>query len=235
MKGIVFTLGLIIAFTQLDAQEALNEVKKLAYGNPFNAGNENFINMTNALSDDKEFSLMMFDDWKSIEINGANDELINIDSANYHMEADKILFIQRGSMFELYPEKIQCAEIDGHKFVSLTYEADKKSLERAYFEVLVEGEYTLLTRRDLVEEVSNTSPLGLAATREVRFVLTEKLYYQTASGKRPLEVPRKKADFTKIFRRDRNELASYAKENKFSLKRTEDVQAIFNYYNSLAD
>ncbi len=235
MKRIVFTLGFIITLLQLDAQEALNEVKKMAYGNPFNAGNENFINMSNALSDDKEVSLMMFDDWKSIEINGANDELIYIDSANYHMEADKILFVRHGSMYELYPEKIQSAEIDGHKFVSMTYEADKKSLERAYFEVLVAGDYTLLSRQGLVEEVSNTSPLGLAATREVRFVLTEKLFYQAASGRRPLEVPRKKADFTKIFRRDRNELASYAKANKCSLKKTEDVRAIFNYYNSLAD
>ncbi|RLD19256.1 MAG: hypothetical protein DRI69_08750 [Bacteroidetes bacterium] len=235
MKRKLFSLLFIIAFQQMGAQEALGEVKKMAYGNPFNAGNENFINLTNALSDDQQVSLMMFDNWKSIEINGVNNELILIDSANYHMEEDKFLFVHHGGLYELYPEKIEFVHIDNHKFVNLTYEAERKSLERAYFEVLVDGDYILLSRRELVQEITNTSPLGLSATREVTYVLTEKLYYQSSSDRRPLEVPRKKADFTKIFRRDRSELADYAKGNKYSVKRTEDVISIFNFYNSMAD
>jgi len=234
MRNTTFTLIFMIALLQLSAQEALTEVKKLAYGNPFNAGNENFINMTNSMSDDNQVSLMMFDDWKPIEIHGVKDELIFIDSANYHLEANKILFIQHGNLYELYPEKIQNAQIDNHKFVSLIHEVDKKTLQRSYFEILVEGDYNLLSKQELVKEITNSSPLGLSATKEVRFVLTEKLYYQSSSGRRPVVVPKKKADFTKIFRRDRDKLVSYAKSNKLSLKRTEDVRTIFNYYNSLA-
>jgi len=218
---------------QIYAQEALSEIQKLAYGNPFNAANENFINMANSFSDDNQVSLLMFDDWKSAEILGSNAEHVVIDSANYQMEADLILFVKDGNLYELYAEKIQYARIDNHKFVSLTYEAKKKNLERAYFEVLVEGDYSLLRKQKLVKEISNTSPLGLSATREIRYLLMEKLYYQTSNGRRPLEVPSKKADFTKIFRRDRNELAAYAKSNKLSLKNTADVEALFKYYNSL--
>ncbi len=235
MKRTTVALVFIIAFLQVGAQEALSEVQKLAYGNPFNAGNENFINMTNAMSNDNQVSLMMFDDWKQIEIHGVDAEHVILDSANYHMEADKILFIQRGNLYELFPEKIRYATIDGHKFVSMIYEVEKKTLGRSYFEVLVEGDYTLLCKQELVKEITNSSPLGLAATREVKFVLTEKLYYQTDSGKRPQEVPRKKSDFTKIFRRDRNEIASFAKSHKYSVKKTEDVRSIFNYYNSLEE
>jgi hypothetical protein len=233
MKRHIFILSLLLIVFHLNAQEALSEVKKLAYGNPFNSGNENFINMTNALADDQQFSLMMFDDWKPLEINGAESELVIIDSANYHMEADKILFVRKGMMYELFPEKIKHALIDEHKFVSLTYAAEKKTLKRAYFQVLVEGSYTLLSKQELVKEISNSSPLGLAATREVHYVLHETLFYYTESRTRPVPVPKKKADFIKIFRRDREELAAYAKSNKYSLKRTEDVKAIFSYYNSL--
>jgi hypothetical protein len=230
----MITLGFVIYFLELSGQEALAEVKKLAYGNPFNAANENFINMANSFSDANQVSMMLFDDWKPVKIIGVDAENIIIDSANYHLEADKIVFIQDGNLYELFPEKIQYAQIDEHKFVSMLYEADKKSLERGYFEMLVEGDYNLLCKQMLVKEISNSSPLGLAATKEVKFVLTEKLYYQASNGKRPLKVPGKKADFINIFRRDRNELASFAKSNKYSLKRTEDIESIFNYYNSLA-
>ena len=231
----ILVWALVIAIGQLCAQEALTEVKKLAYGNPFNAGNENFINMMNSMSDDNQVSLLMFDDWMPMEIIGADAQHVIMDSANYHLEADKILFIQRGNLYELFPEKVQYAQIEEHKFVNLVHEVEKKELGRAFFEVLIEGDYNLLCKHEMVKEITNTSPLGLAATKEVKFVLSERLYYQTSNGRRPIKVPKKKADFTKIFRRDRNTLASFAKENKLSLKRRQDVLTIFNYYNSLAE
>ena len=217
----------------LVGQQALDENKRLAYGNPFNAGNENFINAMNALEENEQVSLLLYPGWRSLEIFGADEEYLVFDSANYHIQADKILFVHKGNMYELYPEMIDSATIGESSFISTIFEKDKQSLERGYFEVLVQGEYRLYRRYVLEQQVSNDSPLGLPATKEVKFVRSADLFYMGGGARRPTALPRKKGDFIKIFRTDRDEMIDYAKSNRLSIRKSEDVSALFNYYNSL--
>ena len=164
---------------------------------------------------------------------GVNGELIVMDSANYHLADAKILFIYGGGMYELYPEKIQTARIGSHHFVSMQYEEKPRKLSRAYFEVLANGDYALLVRHDIEKQVTNDSPLGLPSTKEEKYVRTLDMYYLPEGATRPREVPLKKSEFIKIFRRDRNEMIEYAKANKLSQKDVEEVTQLFQYYNSI--
>jgi len=225
----------LFTFTCPMAQQSLTETKRFAYGNPFSMSNENFINVTNALEDDKLVRLLMYDEWKELEARGIEDELIVIDSANYHIEADKILFVQSGAMYELFPEKIKEVKLHDKLFLSVVYEAEKKQLRRGYFEVIREGEYRLLKKWELQKRVTNSSPLGLPAAREEKLTREETFFYQTSPDRRPIALPKKKTDFIEIFRRDRRDMTEYAKSNKLSPKSEEDVIMMFDYYNSLAD
>ncbi len=217
------------------SQQSLTETKRFAYGNPFSMSNENFINVTNALEDNELVSLLMYDEWQELEVTGMDQELISIDSANYHMEADKILFIESGAMYELFPEKVKEAKLRDKVFVNLVYEANKKDLRRGYFEVIVEGDYRLLKKWELERRITNSSPLGLPAAREERLTRVEELYYQTSPERRPIALPKRKTDFIEIFRRDRRDMAEYAKANKLSPKNESDVIMLIEYYNSLEE
>ena len=219
----------------MEGQQSLTEVKRIAYGNPFNMANENFINVTNALDDNKMVSLLLFDDWKQLEVTGVEDELIIIDSANYHLEADKMLFVENGALFELFPEKVREAMIADHHFVSLLYEVDKKQLRRGYFEIIVSGDFSLLKKYDLERRITNSSALGLPASREENLMRTQELYYQTAPDRKPIVLPKKKTDFINIFRRDRREMVDFAKTNKLSPKVEDDAVMLFEHYNSLVN
>ena len=216
-----------------NGQTSLDEVKRQVYGNPCGAPNENFINMTNEMFDDNSVSLLLFDDWKALEVIGTNNENIIIDSANYQLEADKILFVYKNEMFELFPDKVLEATIENHRFVSLTYEADKREIVRGFFEIVLEGDMRLLKRWELNRQITNDSPLGLPAAREEKYVLTEELYYQASEGRRPAPIPGKKADFIKIFNRDRSKMVDYAKMNRLNPKKSDDVIALIIYFNSL--
>ena len=228
LLALLITSACGIAFSQT----ALDEVKRQVYGNPFGAANENWINMTNSMFDDNSVSLLLLDNWKPLEVQGTKGELILIDSANYHIESDKILFVFKNAMFELYPEKTEEAILDSRKFVSMPFEQDKQ-LRTGYFEVLIEGEVSLYQRWELNRKVTNSSPLGLPAAREEKYELDERLFYRRNSSTRMVRVPSKKTDFVKIFRRDRYEMVDYAKRNRLNPRRTEDVVAMIDYYNGL--
>ena len=230
-----FLLAFFFLPLTLFSQEALEEVKRQAYGNPFNASNENFINLSNQMGEDGKVSLVLFNDWMPLEIHGKEDNAyVTIDSANYHIMNDKVIFIKDAAYFELYPEKVEHIELNGVKFVSMSYQDDGSST-LSYFEVLEEGDYTLLRRHSMKREVRNDHPMGLAAAKEISFDRKEFLYYLPQGKSRPVEIPRKKKDFVQIFRRDRFEMVSYAKENRLSTKEVADVRSMFKYYNSLAE
>ncbi len=228
IRLLIFTACSNVAF----GQTALDEMKRQVYGNPFGAANENWVNMTNAMFDDNQISLLLLDSWETLEVEGADGELIMIDSANYHIEADKILFVYQGAMFELYPERVASALLDSTRFVSMTFDNDKE-LTRGYFEVLAQGDMWLYRRWSIDRVVTNSSPLGLPAAREERYELSEDLYYRLDSSSRPRELPKKRSDFIKIFRRDRSKMVDYAKRNGLNPKRNEDVLMLIAYYNSL--
>lgn len=234
MKDLLLILFLLGTFHSASSQDALTEVKMLAYGNPFDASNANFIRIDNEMARLKQTSLLLFDQWESIAVVAHDSSSFKIDTANYHIQNDMMLFVYEGNMYQLYPEMIQSAVIANREFLSLLYEAKPKVLERGYFEILVYGEYLLLRRHEIELEVTNSNPLGMVFTKEENLVKSESLYYLRSGSSRPQELPRKKSDFIRIFRSNRDDLIDYAKSNHLSQKNTEDVSRIFAYYNGIS-
>jgi hypothetical protein len=217
------------------SQQSLDEVKKLAYGNPFTDANESFINTVNEMASGDLFSLMLFSGWEEMEVFGKDASHIVVDSANYHIRDDRILFIEEDVYYELYPERITHVRIGDRHFIYDQYKANKRSLVASYFELLEDGDYRLLRKHVIEREVKNNHPMGLPAAREVRFRHTADLYYQTGPKARPEPLPTRKRDLIRIFRRDRDEMVIFAAENKISLRDDEEMRAFFAYYNSLAE
>ena len=225
-------LFLFLVATELPGQQALTEIKKQAFGNPYNAANENFINMMNEMSAPGKVSLLLFDSWVPMEIIGKDSSWVIVDSANYHIEQDKILFFNQGQFYQIFPEKIDHIVIGERRFISTQY-VHKKSVERAYFEVLVDGDFTLLQQHRIERKVTNNNPMGLPAAREIEWIQSGDLYYLTSSARRPEPVPSKKRDLIMKFRRDRGNMAIFAGEQKLSPRKDEDVITLFTHYNDL--
>ena len=232
MKSLLFTLICLALPFIGTTQDAHTEVKRLAYGNPFDPANANFIRLDNEMEHLRERSLLLNETWESIEIYGIDSSLVILDTANYHIKDDLILFVNDNTMYQLFPEKVQYVILGETKYISAIFEDEPKHLARGYFEVLAEGEYTLLQRHYLETEVVNNSPLGLPSTKEEYLVQDTKLYYLRSGSDRPVVLPRKKSEFVKIFRRSRNEVIDYAKANRISPKNTDEVIQLFEYYNN---
>lgn len=226
---------LVLQWSVIYAQQSLEEVKKQAYGNPFNEANEAFLNLVNDMESANPFSLLLFDTWQPMEIFGKDNERVTVDSANYHILDNRILFVNSGAYFELYPERIDHVVLGDRTFEYGQYKVRKNSLGTSYFEVLEDGDFTLLCRHAIEREVKNDHPMGLPAAREVKMRHDATLYYKTSDTANPLELPSKKRDLIRIFRRNRAEMAIFAAENNVSLKDQEEVCALFVYYNNLAD
>lgn len=233
MKPIVFVLMCVTL--QLSAQESVTEVKRHAFGNPFDPANQDAITMLNRMSPDNEYNVMLFDRWQPMEAEGRDGVLLHIDSANYHISQDKVFFMNKGQLYELFPEKINYITLDKRIFVNLPYEFEDHKVKPRYFEVLEQGEYVLMRMFEIKREVKNDHPMRIAAATEIEFSKDITYYYLKTGNRLPEVLPTNKKDFIMIFRKNRPQMVIYAKENHISLRVEEDLRSIFAYYNRLAE
>ncbi len=230
----LLALVFLLFVMQMSAQESNAEVKKLAFGNPFDPANQDAITMLNRIDGEAEYSLMLFDQWQPMDVEGKDGTLLHIDSANYHIVQDKIFFVNQGKLYELFPEKINVVTLDKHTFINSVYEFQENKAKPGYFEVLEHGEYTLLRKYEIKKKVTNDHPMGLAAASEVEYRQNQEYYYLREGARHPEIMPTNKTDFIMIFRKNRPRIVNFAKENKTSLRSEEDMKAIFAFYNRLA-
>lgn len=228
---------LLLAFcfcsVPLLAQEAQDEVMKLAYSNPFNQANQDAINMWNRAAEMEEISVMKFPTWQPLECLGRDSTWLYLDSANYHIDQDKIFFISEGKYYALFPERVFYAKLGEAVFIHRPYSPEKKRTINHYFEVLTAGDYSLLCKHEIRRQDKNDHPMGLPATRYTEVTKEKEYYYIRENGRVPESVPRKRKDFIFIFRKFRPEMVIYAKEQRISLRDEEDLKSIFAYYNRL--
>lgn len=227
-------LALLLPALSGFGQESVSEIKKMAFGNPMDASNQSLINMLNRSESAKDIAVMRFDQWQPMKVIGIDSTILYVDSANYHVELDKILFMRHGSLYELHADKVMLAVLADHDFIRVPYKSEANRSAPHYFEILVAGEYSLLVKYDLKKKVTNSHPMGFPGTKEEEIYQQESFYYLRLGSRIPDEVPSKKQDFIMIFRKNRPQMVDFAKENRTSLRSAEDLTAIFNYYNALA-
>ncbi len=228
------TIFLFLATSQfVIGQAALNDLKFNIYQNLNSSVIQNYIRQLNEAEtfEDSEF-IFEYDDWQKAYVIAKNGEAVEIDSANYHLRDANIFFMREGQMYFLYPEKLESVKFNDKTFVPVKANmGNKKPYD--YFERLVNGELILLKHKRILQKKVNDHPMGISSGIEkMKSYAKYKLYYCDKEYDELKEVPRKKMEFIRIFKRDRNRMIQYAKENDISTKHEPDVIKMFIHYNS---
>lgn len=154
----------------------------------------------------------------------------------YDMQSD-ILQIQIENKLESFTaRKILFFEIfDGtvkryRNFYSLPYSAAGQYKVPIFFELMTEGDVTLLCREAL-EYRTSTSPFYYYGTYS-RLVLVYKYFILRDNGNIE-EFKGKKNDWYDLMRKKQSEVEQFVKSNKLDLDDKYELQRVVEYYNSL--
>ncbi|MBT8190285.1 MAG: hypothetical protein KJO29_07625, partial [Bacteroidia bacterium] len=139
----LLTLVFLFQVCFLFGQVSVNEAKLNVFGNPFYAANENYINMLSKL-EEKGSSQMLFDDWTIMSVEGMDGKIMQVDSANYSIDVDKVYFINDGRLYELYKHTVKQFTLGNHLFRNIVTRG--KDFSAHYYEVLADGEFQLLKK-----------------------------------------------------------------------------------------
>lgn len=99
------------------------------------------------------------------------------------------------------------------------------------FEILSEGELSLLTKTDTEVREANYVPALDMGDMDKKIYKVEKLYVVSDNTVKPF--PKKKSEFFSLFGDNAAEIDDYAKVNKLKYRNKRDARQIFHYYNSL--
>jgi hypothetical protein len=167
--------------------------------------------------------------WQKIDVVDNLGKSITIDSANYNIERDLILFFNSGNLFYLYPDQIKEVKMGNRHFISNSTKSENKNV---FFEKLSEGELSLLKRYSVVSVKSNTHPMGIQHNNEpLKKKIKEKFYFFDIKKDKLQPLPKKKKKFLSIFKKNRNKLLDFIRRNNLSNKNEDDLVNIFNHYN----
>lgn len=227
-------LGILFISVSVMGQGSMDQIKLDIYSNPHNVVNQNYIRLLNAHTklDIKEEYL--FDKWVTMEVEGKEKEILKIDSANYHIPTDRILFFKDNIMYQLFPDLVDRLQVGGKEFKSEPFlKNNKRAQEKGYFEILVEGPITLLKKYNVERKEVNSNPLGLQEGKSVQMIQSHDLYYLNNSKAIAERIPGKKLDVAKLFGRHRLKMIAFAEERNLSVKTEKDLVLIFRYYKVL--
>ena len=227
----VITISLLCFAQALISQSSLTEIKRNIYQNLNSSVNQNYIRLINeGMTSDGSNEYFAFEDWTEFQVESQEGDLINLDSANYHIHDDIMLFIDEGAMFFLFPEQVDRIYADDMVFTSYKHEKNKYN----YFEILAQGEFQLLKKYKVIKERVVDNPLGIThGTQEYTFKRKPEYYYYDVIKEQINRVPKKKKDLIRIFKKNKSKMLDFARLNKLNSKSEEDLITLFDYYNQL--
>lgn len=100
-----------------------------------------------------------------------------------------------------------------------------------FFEVLVDGNTPLFKKVNLSVKKADYNVTLSMGSRDDK-ILKNSVYY-LANGNRVSEIPGSKKKFLQLLKSKADQVESYMDENGLSVKKEEELVAIFKYYNSL--
>lgn len=183
-------------------------------------------------------SLFLDDNWQTGNILLKNGGVLKQVPLKYNLESNELLVETSSGVKSVYSDKIKqfswISAIDGQPrhFVNVDNFTSDSELGAGFFEILIEGPYTLASKASLKYYKPNYNAMYDAGNQDGRFSKTEHLYY-IVNGKTVHPVPKKKKLFFSIFGDKKGQVESYMKEYKYNNKDKFDLVRIFNYYNSL--
>ncbi|WP_053971526.1 hypothetical protein [Mangrovimonas sp. ST2L15] len=149
-----------------------------------------------------------------------------IDGANYNLVSDQLFVpIGQGKVFTFNNQDIRFFEKNGEKFIFLP---DSGELH----EVVYVGESAILFKKFKVTlKPATENPMTKVVTKSAYYDKEEILVVKV--GDDFVEVPNNKKKFAELFPEHSAELLKFIKDNKISLKDSEQVKRVASYYDTL--
>lgn len=148
----------------------------------------------------------------------------------YSIKKDHIEILKNNAAYTLNPQLCKGVVIGNRIFIP--YEVDKgNKVEFQYFELLVEGEISLLKKYDFVLRRSDSQQYQSKKLDHDEIIVTEKLY--TISELNGLQkLKKKKKEILTLFQMKAEEVSEFIERSQLSVKKEEDIVKIFTFYNS---
>lgn len=224
----LFTFSFLLLFFCTHGQVSVNEAKLNVFGNPFSDANQNYINMLSKL-DEKGSSQLLFEDWTIMSVEGNDGTVMQVDSANYSIDVDKIYFKNKGKLYELHKHTVKQLTLGNQLFKNIVTRG--KEFSAHYYEVLSDGEFLLLKKYVMKTTSTSNHPMGIKTANSQKMVRDTKLYYYDTKRSKLEKLPKNKGKLIAIFGRGNETLIQYANKNNLSSKSETDLKNLFDFYN----
>ena len=154
----------------------------------------------------------------------------------YDLEHNTMEIYTKRGVKILYSDKIkQFSWTNTHgitqHYVNTDLFESKEDIPAGFFEIITEGHYSLVNKKDIEYVKPNYSEIHDAGNKNGRYVHSDKYFYIV--GNKVYKLPKSKKSFLGIFGDKSAKVAAYMKENKFGHKDQYELRKIFEYYNSL--
>ena len=227
------TLLFMLSFVFVFGQNASQNIKEMVFANPFHSSSQGYLSMINNKNIDRSlYEYLEFEFWTPIEILNYENEVLNLDSANYFIPERKVIFYNNGNMMEVFPDQVQKVRMGNREYAPFIDDnAKNKGLQ--FFEVVAGTKFKFVKSKFIREEGTDLHPMGLNKNGKTKLVSRIKYYYVKEGSSTAIAVPRTKSKFVKAFKRHKKKIIKYLEKRKLSLRVEEDLIVIARYYNFL--
>lgn len=185
-------------------------------------------------------------DLRSTEVKG--DAYLNTDFMPARLSLDNTIYSMR---FNAYQDEMEVEKDDklydlkkqpGYQITFLTtnkvyaiYNFDQANqVKTGFFVVLFQGDKVSLLLKEKIEFFEEVKPkTGYDKYQPPKLERVDDKFYMSRDGVTAIELPRRKKEILSLFLEKAGDVESYAKKNKLSFNKNEELAKIFAYYNSL--
>lgn len=173
----------------------------------------------------------LYDQWKAGEMMLKSKHLLGDRVFRYDIYARQMQFIYGEDTVALAnPEEVEWVNFQGHHFVYRTYQSGTQEMSD-WFELLVDGDCSLLLRRKVLYHMASEEQSGEADAKDKFYMVRD--YYANIEGSKFFKLDCTNREICKSFCDKKDEIKAFIKGRKLNVKRQEDLEAVIAYYNSL--
>ena len=238
MKPIIllisFSICLFDVIDLLAQPQDVIEVEELTeMSNKIDINNNRLIDISSPLQVAKKTikGIYLDTEWKASSVYTVNKEFLSC-SARYNIYKNRIEIRIGEDVRSLHPHNIKGIAIDGDLFIYLSNGEDELSSVKNYYQVLSEGNLTLLKKYRLELHNSGGTSLHPNLGTQKEYKSSEDLYY-ARGGEGAFKLKRGKKNLEQLFGPKFQQLKIYADENSVGFKKEKDLIQLFDHYNSI--
>lgn len=163
-------------------------------------------------------------------------EAVRIEGLKYRYDiySDEMQFILKDDTASVTrPLTLRSIQIGQQRFVYDIFQTGENMVSAGYFEVIEEGKLTALMRREKeLDQDSYSENYGGGGGTKDFYYKEKKTYYLKFNQDVALKITNKKR-LLEVMPDYRNEIKSFMKSEKISLRKPKDIKQLVSYYNTL--